>query len=95
MALFIKIGFSFINLDPEELSLLLSAAGLFKIALEICTLFELPYVHVFDFLTRRCIRLTLRQENLQWNWLLENDVQGKRKYSLCLESSRILRNYLN
>lgn len=62
--------------DPEELTLLLAAAGLFKKSLELCKLFELSCVQVFDFLTRRCIRLSLRVEEFDWNWLVENDVQG-------------------
>lgn len=79
--LFIHLLIVFL-LDPEELSLLLAAAGLFKIAFEVCTLFELSYINVFDFLTRRCIRLTLHEDDMDWSWLLENDVQGKGQMSL-------------
>lgn len=61
--------------DAEELSLLLAAAGLFKMAFELCTVYELDYSHVFDFLTRRCVRLSLHEDDLDWNWLVENDVQ--------------------
>lgn len=64
--------------DPEELATLLAAAGLFKTALEVCELFELSYVNVFDFLIRRCLQFGVHEDSAEWDWLLENDVQGKK-----------------
>lgn len=75
-----KINFlSFLKLflDPEELVTLLSGSGLFKMALNICSLFDVPHKPIFDMLTRLCVILMVKEDPQYWEWLVENDVQGK------------------
>ena len=61
----------------EELVVFLSNTKLFKPALSLCTSFSLSYKVVFHLLTHECI-LLMENDNLEaWNWLVENDIQGK------------------
>lgn len=55
--------------------MLLTNAGLYKLALSTATAFELPYRQVFDSLTKRCCSLSKQSDSLGWGWLTENDLQ--------------------
>lgn len=63
-------------LAPNELVLLLNKAGLFKIALKICTVFNLSYEPVFETLAKHCVLITEQEHPNAWEWLMENDLQG-------------------
>ncbi|XP_019873892.2 nuclear pore complex protein Nup160 homolog isoform X2 [Aethina tumida] len=60
---------------PNELVLLLNKAGLFKIALKICTVFNLSYEPVFETLAKHCVLITEQEHPNAWEWLMENDLQ--------------------
>lgn len=63
--------------SPVELITYLSCAGIFKYALHLCSVFELPYESVFEIFTQQCLHLQDDEDPEAWNWLTENDLYGK------------------
>ncbi|XP_044262804.1 nuclear pore complex protein Nup160 homolog [Tribolium madens] len=61
--------------NPHELVILLTSAGLFKTALTISKIFEVPYRIVFEALTKKCGSLSRQNEPVTWKWLIENNLQ--------------------
>lgn len=74
----IKFNVKSLNItSPIELVTVLNSVGLFKTALEICTVFDLKnyYANIFESLTKYCILLMEEEIPNVWEWLIENDLQ--------------------
>ncbi|XP_060528379.1 nuclear pore complex protein Nup160 homolog isoform X2 [Cylas formicarius] len=81
---------------PIELVTLLSSAGLFKTALNICKTFGLPQAPVFEALTWRCVILSEEENPVAWEWLVENDLQDlpPNRDSVAMVVWQLLQDYL-
>ncbi|KAI4461367.1 nuclear pore complex protein [Holotrichia oblita] len=60
--------------SPMELIRYLACSGIYKYALNLCTIFDVPYESVFETFIQNCLHVTDRDEIITWNWLVENDL---------------------
>lgn len=95
----IKLNVKSFNIaNAIELVTVLNSAGLFKTALEVCSLFELNsyYENVFECLTKFCVLLMEEEIPNVWDWLIENDLQDLpiNRENLCEVVWQLLQDYL-
>ena len=75
--------------------MLLTNAGLFKIALSISKSFDVPYRIVFEALTKKCGNLSKHSEPVAWKWLIENELQGSSCSNFCCHFLLYTHNFLD